>query len=156
VIGTVVLILRLLLAAALYVFLGLAIWYIWSQLKQTTDRIASGQVPSIRLATEDAGSAAVERTFSRAEVIIGRDPRADIALKDGSASSRHAHLSFHHGQWWVVDLGSKNGTKLNRLPIAGPTVLADGDEIRCGQSRVHVHLVEAAQARQMGSGVSDE
>lgn len=155
-IGTVALVLRLLMAAALYVFLGLAMWYIWLGVSRSSDRIAARSVVPIRLVAEDAKGSVFERSFSRQEIMIGRDPRAEVALSDDAASARHAQLSFHHGHWWLVDLGSKNGTRLNRTPVTSPTVLTDGDEIRCGQSRVRVHLAELEMDRQAPAGASDE
>ena len=39
-------------------------------------------------------------------------------------------VSFHHGQWWLEDLGSTNGTFLNKNQIAVPTVIITGDQIQ--------------------------
>jgi pSer/pThr/pTyr-binding forkhead associated (FHA) protein len=63
-----------------------------------------------------------------------------VPLDDKAVSALHARLSFHHGQWWAHDLGSRNGTRLNGQRLDAPTVLTTGDEIRCGAARMLVTL----------------
>ena len=142
--GIVVLLLRLLLVVALYAFLGLALWVLWKQLEQTSERIARRQIPSIRLQVRVGPQAQVAFVFAQSEVSVGRDARSDVPLQDEAVSVRHALLSFHHGQWWLQDLGSKNGTRLNSQHVDVATVLANGDEIQCGQARLGVGLDGAA------------
>jgi pSer/pThr/pTyr-binding forkhead associated (FHA) protein len=48
------------------------------------------------------------------------------------ASSRHARLYHHGGQYWLEDLQSTNGTFLNDKPVDMPIVLAKGDLVRIG------------------------
>jgi hypothetical protein len=53
---------------------------------------------------------------------IGRDASCDVHLDDPLASRRHAAVEYADGLWWVVDLGSRNGTLLNgsrvsRVPL---------------------------------------
>ena len=138
--GVVVLLLRVLLVSALYGFLGFALWVLWQQLEQTSERIAKRSIPSIRLKMGTENQTAVEVTFSQSEVSVGRDPLSDVPLQDEAVSVRHALLRFHHGQWWIQDLGSKNGTRLNSQAVGGATVLTNGDEIQCGQSHFRVAL----------------
>ncbi len=138
--GPIVLLLRLLLALSLYLFLGLALWMLWSDLRQAARSAAFRSVPAIHLEIKDRRRAAIHRAFSQPEVILGRDPHCDVPLADPSVSARHALLSFHHGQWWLDDLGSSNGTRLNAEKVGTATVLATGDEIQCGHVRVFVHL----------------
>jgi predicted component of type VI protein secretion system len=138
--GVVVLVLRVLLVAVLYGFLGFALWVLWQQLEQTSERIAKRRIPAIRLKMWSENRTSVELTFAQTEVSIGRDPHSDVPLQDEAVSVRQALLSFHHGQWWIQDLGSKNGTRLNSQAVGGATVLMDGDEIQCGQSRFRVAL----------------
>jgi pSer/pThr/pTyr-binding forkhead associated (FHA) protein len=61
-------------------------------------------------------------------------------------SARHARLTFHHHQWWVDDLQSTNGTKLNDEPLRIPTVVANGDTIKCGQVDLTVIIKDQAVA----------
>jgi pSer/pThr/pTyr-binding forkhead associated (FHA) protein len=84
-----------------------------------------------------------QRLFSMREVLIGRDPACEMILDDPTVSNRHARLSYHHGQWWLEDLQSTNGTFLNNEPIAAPLVVTSGDVVRCGQ--VELTLIPGEQ-----------
>ena len=44
---------------------------------------------------------------------IGRDESCEVRLDDPLISRRHAEIRFEHGRWWVVDLASRNGTRLD-------------------------------------------
>jgi pSer/pThr/pTyr-binding forkhead associated (FHA) protein len=138
--GVVVLILRVLLVCALYAFLGTALWVMWRELSTTGDQLSARRVRAIRLRVETAGADAIIRTFAKAEVTLGRDPASDLPLDDEAVSARHAVMTYHHGQWWIEDLGSRNGTRLNTQLVEGATVLAHGDQIGCGKSRIQVNL----------------
>ncbi|TYO97377.1 FHA domain-containing protein [Desulfallas thermosapovorans] len=74
----------------------------------------------------------VEFALSR-ELRLGRGPNNEVILPDRFASNNHARLFSRDGQFWLEDLGSKNGTYLNGKPLAGPAVLANGDQIRIGE-----------------------
>src|SRR5689334_15469824 len=118
--GPIVLALRLLMAAALYAFLGWALWAIWRDLNQEGQKVLRNRVPEIRLAGRAGRRAGRARAFSQAEVILGRDPSCDLPLDDATASARHTKLSYHHGHWWVEDLNSRNGTRLNKARVTIP------------------------------------
>jgi pSer/pThr/pTyr-binding forkhead associated (FHA) protein len=134
----VLLILRLLLALALYAFLGWALWLLWRDLRSQPQRPSAAAAPlTLTLAGDEAAPA---MRFTRPEVLIGRQPDCDCRLDDKTISARHARLSFHHGQWWVEDLNSKNGTFLNQQRLSEPLVLASGDELRCGQVLLQIHI----------------
>jgi pSer/pThr/pTyr-binding forkhead associated (FHA) protein len=134
--GIVVLALRILLALALYAFLGLALWMLWTDLQRASSGIAGRPVPGILLELTLRQESTLRRFFGKSQVILGRDPTCDLAMPDPSVSARHAMLSYHHGQWWLDDLGSSNGTRLNQEELRTPTVLTTGDEIRCGGATV--------------------
>jgi pSer/pThr/pTyr-binding forkhead associated (FHA) protein len=51
-------------------------------------------------------------------------------------------MTYHHGQWWLEDLASTNGTFLNNTPISMPTVITSGDEISCGSVSLTISLSE--------------
>ena len=144
--GLVVLILRVLLALALYAFLGLALWVLWQDLRQAARKVSSRAVPAIRLEIINQKQPARFRAFSQPQVFLGRDPDCDVRLVDPLVSARHALLSFHHGQWWLDDLGSSNGTRLNRDKVATATVLTTGDEIQCGHATVLISLAGQSMA----------
>ena len=138
--GPIVLGLRLLLALALYSFLGAALWIIWRNLRQEGWDIANRRTPGIRLELRSRGGNARPYQFFQPEILLGRDQGCQIMLKDETVSARHAKLSFHHGHWWVEDLGSRNGTRLNKQKLKTATVLTTGDEIACGKARLAVDL----------------
>lgn len=138
--GPLVLLLRVLLALSLYAFLGLAIWMLWRDLEQAVRGASVRGTPMIRLEIMGRKMPSAQRAFWQPEVILGRDPRCDVRLADASVSARHTLLSYHHGQWWVDDLGSRNGTRLNHEKVKTATVLATGDEIECGRAHVLIRL----------------
>ena len=63
----------------------------------------------------------------------GRHPNSDIYLDHFTVSRRHAEFRRETGEFWVVDLGSLNGTYVNRKPLHSGAVLANGDEIQIGK-----------------------
>jgi MoxR-like ATPase len=69
---------------------------------------------------------------------IGRHPDMDLTLDDGMASSRHAELRLEDGDWSIVDLGSSNGTLLNRAPVQSSRLVA-GDLVQIGASGFTFH-----------------
>lgn len=64
---------------------------------------------------------------------VGRRPRLELPLPFGSVSGRHAEIREQDGRLVVRDLGSKNGTWVNRQRVEGETVLQDGDVLHFGQ-----------------------
>jgi pSer/pThr/pTyr-binding forkhead associated (FHA) protein len=139
--GSIVLALRLVMALALYSFLGWAIYLLWREINRGGRTIAGRRVPNIGISIQPAGGSGAEMHFSQPEIIMGRDPGCDIPLKgDDTVSTRHAQLSYHHGQWWVKDLASTNGTFLNQSQLKMPTVITSGDEIKCGNVRLLVNI----------------
>lgn len=65
----------------------------------------------------------------------GRHPEADIFLDDVTVSRRHAEFRLNNGEFEVVDVGSLNGTYVNREP-RNSEVLSVGDEIQIGKFRL--------------------
>ncbi len=63
------------------------------------------------------------------ETVIGRGGFCDLVLPHGTVSRHHARIISDHGQFFIEDLGSNNGTFVNGSPISGRTLLADGDRI---------------------------
>jgi CheY-like chemotaxis protein len=61
--------------------------------------------------------------------LLGRGPGCGHRLADPLVSRRHCELSLREGRVWVEDLGSRNGTSLNRLRLRGARPLADGDRL---------------------------
>lgn len=65
----------------------------------------------------------------------GRHPESDIFLDDVTVSRRHAEFRLDDGKYVVVDVGSLNGTYVNREP-RNSEVLSSGDEVQIGKFRL--------------------
>ena len=103
--------------------------------------LAPAQPPEVLVIRQAvAGGAPVtERIIiTSPRISIGRASDCDIRLDDEFASSRHAAIQHSNGALSVEDLGSKNGTFVNDLPIRSRTDLKSGDEIHIGQTIVRV------------------
>lgn len=72
-----------------------------------------------------------------AEVLLGRDPEADIRIEDIECSRRHALISSKDGRFSIEDLGSRNGLFINRARCS-KALLDLGDEIRIGHTTLRV------------------
>ena len=68
------------------------------------------------------------------QITIGRADDATLVLTDDYASSRHARLFPQDGRWIVEDLGSTNGTYLDRQKVTQPTPVPVGVPIRIGKT----------------------
>jgi pSer/pThr/pTyr-binding forkhead associated (FHA) protein len=68
------------------------------------------------------------------QITIGRANDATLVLNDDYASSRHARLFPQDGQWIVEDLGSTNGTYLDRQKVTRPAPVPVGVPIRIGKT----------------------
>ena len=67
----------------------------------------------------------------------GRHPGSDVFLDDITVSRRHAEFQWDNDELHVVDVGSLNGTYVNRKPVES-AVLVSGDEIQIGKFRLVV------------------
>lgn len=137
--GIIFLILRTLLAISLYAFLGWALWALWRDLKTQGEFLASRKSPAIQL-TITEGDQEGTRLFKVAEITIGRDPACECVVASGKVSANHARLAYHHNQWWFEDLGSTNGSYINETIVDVPTVVTDGDRLRCADVHLTVGL----------------
>ncbi len=72
------------------------------------------------------------------QITIGRAPDSTIVIDDDYASSRHARIYPAEGAWVVEDLGSTNGTWIDRTRITTPTVLPVGAPLRIGRSTLQL------------------
>jgi pSer/pThr/pTyr-binding forkhead associated (FHA) protein len=67
--------------------------------------------------------------------VAGRHPDASVFLDDITVSRCHAEFRWLDGEYWVVDVGSLNGTYVNRVQIQSRP-LSSGDEIQIGKFRL--------------------
>jgi pSer/pThr/pTyr-binding forkhead associated (FHA) protein len=65
----------------------------------------------------------------------GRHPDSDIFLDDVTVSRRHAEFRREDDDFVVIDVGSLNGTYVNREPV-DQAVLGNGDEVQIGKFRL--------------------
>lgn len=72
-------------------------------------------------------------------ITLGRAHDSTIVLDDDYASSRHARIyPDRDGQWIVEDLGSTNGTYLDRSRLTTPTPIGPGSPIRIGKTVIEL------------------
>jgi hypothetical protein len=88
-----------------------------------------------------------ESTIGRWDADNGVFPDVDLDAFDTDAkvSRRHARITRRGGAYFIEDLGSTNGTYVNRgrrLLPGSPQVLADGDEVIVGKTFLRFHIVQ--------------
>src|SRR6266542_3528787 len=71
----------------------------------------------------------------------GRHPESDICLDDVTVSRRHAEFRREDGQFHVHDVGSLNGTYVNRRRV-DETLLVNGDELQIGKFKLTFYAGE--------------
>lgn len=79
-------------------------------------------------------------------ISVGRESTNDIMIQDTEISRNHARIIRRGSGYMVEDLGSTNGTFVNRQQVSSPRVLAPGDEIGFGENVVVVYEGEGAAA----------
>jgi hypothetical protein len=110
--------------------------------------------PHARLVIEKGRSSGKQFLLSDTEAQIGRwdadggiFPDVDLDTDDPEAkvSRRHARITLSNGQYFLEDLGSTNGTFINRGKRLSPgqrQALCDGDEIIVGKTFLRFHIVK--------------
>ncbi|KAA3648105.1 MAG: FHA domain-containing protein [Chloroflexi bacterium] len=136
--GYVLLALRLGLVIALYSFLAWAFVSLWRDLRQQSVNGSQSVIPRIKLLAQTID--APEQSYALAEIHVGRDPICEYHIENETVSQKHALITYHHDQWWLEDLNSRNGTFLNDKPLDTPAVLTNNDHIRCGEVIISVFL----------------
>lgn len=139
--GVVFLILRILLVAMLFGFVGWSLYILWKDLRSQATAVQSRRAPALSLSITNTLDDQA-RTFTTTEVLIGRSPTASYSVRNETVSSNHARLVYRQNQWWVEDLRSTNGSFLNEERIYTPTVVMNGDDLRCGQVNIQVKIEE--------------
>jgi pSer/pThr/pTyr-binding forkhead associated (FHA) protein len=71
-------------------------------------------------------------------VTLGRSQESTIVLDDDYVSGRHARFYPQDGQWMVEDLGSTNGTYIDRNKVTAPTPVKIGVPVRIGKTVVEL------------------
>jgi pSer/pThr/pTyr-binding forkhead associated (FHA) protein len=101
-----------------------------------------GAGPQAQLTVESGPDAGNNHRAGDAALRVGRSPDNDMVLRDPATSGHHARIERRGQQFWIVDLGSTNGTLVNGEPIQEKE-LNHGDRITVGQNAVGFAIVEA-------------
>ena len=76
--------------------------------------------------------------LGEAPVTVGRAQDSTLVLDDDYASGRHARLYPKDGTWYVEDLGSTNGTYVDRQKVTAPTPVPLGVPVRIGKTALEL------------------
>jgi pSer/pThr/pTyr-binding forkhead associated (FHA) protein len=139
-IATVVLALRLALAIALYAFLGWAFYTLLQELRQQGNKLSAPIRLGITIYILIEEGRESSKHFAQHEIVLGRDTHCDLSVMDEAMSAHHARITHHHGQWWLEDLNSTNGTFLNQEKLTTPAVMITGDEFKCGNTLFSIRI----------------
>jgi len=143
--------LKLCLLALLYLFFLRVLWAVWMQVRAPKKQAVAHQPRSKRSravarakrgASTAAGRLVVREPAELAgrefplgdELTVGRAAGCQVTLDDTYASQLHARIFRREGNFLVEDLGSTNGTYLNRHRVSGPMVMQPGDKLQIGST----------------------
>ena len=101
---------------------------------------AGGMGPQAELTIESGPDAGHTHRAGDSALRLGRSPDNDLILRDPATSGHHARVERRGEQFWIVDLGSTNGTLVNGEPIQEKE-LNHGDRITVGQNAVHFSVL---------------
>lgn len=134
--------LKYLFIIVLYIFMARAVRAIYLELKP--DRVESASAPAAKASKKGRAprkAVVVEgdnhkgKSFDLGqEVVIGRGEKCHVVLDDSYVSQVHARLYPRGGSVVVEDMGSTNGTYLNRKRVSSPTELKRGDKVKIGRT----------------------
>jgi hypothetical protein len=103
---------------------------------------AGGRRPTRRqpneLVVHSPGTAPRVVPLDSTEVRLGRSDECTVTLQDTYVSEQHARFYLDGSEWLVADMGSTNGTYLNRSKLTGPTPIQPGDQVAIGKTVVEV------------------
>jgi pSer/pThr/pTyr-binding forkhead associated (FHA) protein len=97
-----------------------------------------GKGPPIELVAIEPADQAGRRYPLGDEITVGRAAGCQVTVDDTYVSQLHARVFSRDGQVMVEDLGSTNGTYLNRSKVSGPMVMQKGDRLQIGNTVLEV------------------
>ncbi len=97
----------------------------------------SGKSPRQMVVTHGA-LAGTRISLDGRPILIGRADDSTLVLDDDYASTRHAKLSLRGNDWYVEDLGSTNGTYLDRAKVTAAIRVPLGVPIRIGKTVIEL------------------
>jgi FHA domain len=92
-----------------------------------------GKPPAVVIVRREDGKKVSAHKLTSA-MQIGRAEACHIRPDDTYVSQFHARLYSKNGAWYVEDLGSTNGTYLNRQRLTAPAEVVAGDQVRVGKT----------------------
>lgn len=104
---------------------------------ERTQVVPTTPAPGLQLVASSGDDAGSSAPVSGSRVTIGRLASCHLTLSDSTVSREHAALVRRGDRWWVVDLGSTNGTRVNGVQAAEQPV-APGDRIELGDAVVEL------------------
>ena len=146
------LVLKLCLLALLYLFFFRVVRAVWAELRPLPQIPAGASTPPVAAPTRKRRKESSDAVPTRqlvvrepvelsgkawalaGEVSIGRAAGCQVTIDDTYASQIHARIFNRDNQWQIEDLGSTNGTWLNRHKVAGPMVIKPGDVVQIGNT----------------------
>ena len=140
---TLLLLLRILSAVLLLGFLLLIVWLIYRDMQTTARLLVSQERPYgfLRVIACEDESPDIDTRYPLLPITtIGRSSSNTIVLDNGYVSTEHAIITRRGDQWWLEDMGSRNGTLLNQMPLEEAAVISVGDVIAIGQTQFKVEL----------------
>ncbi|MCR9292161.1 MAG: FHA domain-containing protein [bacterium] len=81
--------------------------------------------------------------ISDSMLLVGRSQTCDLPVCDPRMSRKHFLAKFSEGHWWICDLGSSNGTRVNDLDVHQPVAAREGDNIVAGDTTFRIWIYEA-------------
>jgi two-component system, NtrC family, response regulator AtoC len=99
------------------------------------------------------GSSWMFRLPASGDIIIGRSESADLRIDDGSVSRRHARIVLDGSAAVIADLGSHNGTYVNKARVNGRRTLQPNDLIRIHKATLIFHELVAGAEVAAGAAV---
>jgi len=145
-------VLKLCLLALLYLFFFRVLRAVWAEIKTP----AMAGAPAARPAKPDRKARRADKRAQKVappqlvvvepadqrgrsyplgnELTVGRAAGCQVTVDDTFVSQLHARVFLREGRYLVEDLGSTNGTYLNRQKVGGPMVMQAGDRLQVGNT----------------------
>jgi len=98
--------------------------------------------PQTEVILRHAGAELARATLPPGEYVIGRDPGAGIYADTPLLSRKHVLLTLREDAMLIEDLGSSNGTFIERQPVAGTSLVFPGQDIRLGDVTLEIVRAE--------------
>ena len=103
-------------------------------MSRVSEKLTAGKPPD-KVAVVAPG--AKVRTFDLGdELIVGRGDKCHVVLEDSYASQVHARVFRRQDAVYIEDMGSTNGTYLNRKKVTSPVPVNRGDTARIGKTEL--------------------